>query len=628
MAFKGFKGKPGSSSAFCTLRPAIMGITAGSGLLILLISGCAKVGAPTGGIKDIDPPVFVEGVPEDRSVDFTGKELEITFNEYVQLKDQNKELLISPPLKKRPLVRIRDKSIRVTLNNELLPQTTYTVNFGNAISDLNEGNILPDFEFVFSTGNTIDSLSVTGKVLNAFDKKPAKEDVLVMLYENLSDSAPLLEIPRYIGKASKTGLFSINNVHADTFRILALTDANENRMYDPGSESIGFLDSLLVITAENVQPVTFIKDTVKIIRPATKGRAGKKTAEQKADTTIVPGKKLNALNVSLLFFQEVDRKVYVDTRKRDKAEKLTFTFTRPPHDTVKVTPLNFKSDREWFVREESQHRDTLTCWITDTLIARQDTLKLSLAYLTTDSLDRFIERIDTFALKYQKTEEKGTSARRGRSETAVVKKEFLALASVLTSRKIQDLNKPAIFIAGQPLEKVDPGNIEFYRLEDTVSLEQPVTIRKDSLNIRAFKIICDWQEDLQYKLLLKPGAVTDIFGLTNDSLELTFTTRKADYYGRVLVSLGSEHFPLLLQLLDEKEKMFQEKVVKEPGVVIFDYLAPGKYILKAVFDENGNLRWDTGNYLKHIQPEKVYYHRMSDPVRSNWDHEITWMIDN
>jgi len=97
--------------------------------------------------------------------------------------------------------------------------------------------------------------------------------------------------------------------------------------------------------------------------------------------------------------------------------------------------------------------------------------------------------------------------------------------------------------------------------------------------------------DLQYKLLLKPGAVTDIFGLTNDSLELTFTTRKADYYGRVLVSLGSEHFPLLLQLLDEKEKMFQEKVVKEPGVVIFDYLAPGKYILKAVFDENGNLRW-------------------------------------
>jgi len=595
-------------------------------LLVILISGCAKVGAPTGGIKDVNPPVFVEGVPEDRSVNFNGKEIEITFDEYVQLKDQNKELLISPPLKKKPLIRIRDKSVRVTLNNELLPQTTYTVNFGNAISDLNEGNILPDFEFVFSTGNTIDSLSVTGKVLHAFDMKAAKEDVFVMLYENLADSAPLLEIPRYIGKAGKTGLFSINNVHADTFRILTLMDANENRMYDPGSELIGFLDSLLVISAANVKPVTFIKDTVKIIHQATKaGRAGKKASGQNADTTIAPGKKLNALDVSLFYFQEEVNKVFVATRKRDKAEKLTFAFTRPPHDTVKITPLNFKPGPDWFIREESQNRDTLTCWITDTLIARQDTLKLALAYLTTDSLDRFVERIDTFALKYQKAEG-GISARRGRTEAPVVKKG-LALASGLASRNIQELNKPVTFLAGQPLGKIDPGNIEFFRLEDTLSIEQPFTVSRDSLNIRAFKIVCEWQEDLQYRLLLKPGVASDIFGLTNDSLELKFATRKADYYGRVLVTLGSPHFPMILQLLDEKEKIFQQKSVTEPGVVIFDYLAPGKYIVKAVYDENSNLQWDSGSYLKHIQPEKVYYHRMSDPVRSNWDHEINWMID-
>lgn len=613
MLFQSSNGKPGYSSALYML-------------LVILISGCAKVGAPTGGIKDVNPPVFVEGVPEDRSVNFNGKEIEITFDEYVQLKDQNKELLVSPPLKKRPLIRIRDKSVRVTLNNELLPQTTYTVNFGNAISDLNEGNVLPDFEFVFSTGNTIDSLSVTGKVLHAFDMKAAKEDVLVMLYENLADSAPLLEIPRYIGKAGKTGLFSINNVHADTFRILTLIDANENRMYDPGSESVGFLDSLLVISSANVKPVTFIKDTVKIIHQATKaGRAGKKATGQNADTTIAPGKKLNALNVSFFYFQEEVNKIFVATKKRDKAEKLTFTFTRPPHDTVKITPLNFKPGPDWFVREESQNRDTLTCWITDTLIARQDTLKLALAYLTTDSLDRYVERSDTFALKYQKAEG-GISTRRGRTEAVVVKKG-LALASGFASRNIQELNKPVTFIAGQPLGKIDPGNIEFFRLEDTLSFEQPFTVSRDSLNIRTFKIACEWQEDLQYRLLLKPGVASDIFGLTNDSLELKFATRKADYYGRVLVTLGSQHFPMILQLLDEKEKMFQQKSVTEPGVVIFDYLAPGKYVLKAFYDENNNLQWDTGSYLKHIQPEKVYYHRMSDPVRSNWDHEINWMID-
>jgi hypothetical protein len=165
------------------LKPAF-----GAGILFLMVSGCAKVGAPAGGVKDSNPPVYLEAKPENRTVNFSGEEIEITFDEYIQLKDQNKEVLLSPPLKKKPVIRIRDNAIRVTLNNELLAQTTYTLNFGNAISDNNEGNILPDFEFVFSTGNSIDSLSVTGKAVNAEDKKPVKEGTPVMLYENLADS--------------------------------------------------------------------------------------------------------------------------------------------------------------------------------------------------------------------------------------------------------------------------------------------------------------------------------------------------------------------------------------------------------------------------------------------------------
>jgi hypothetical protein len=152
-------------------------------------------------------------------------------------------------------------------------------------------------------------------------------------------------------------------------------------------------------------------------------------------------------------------------------------------------------------------------------------------------------------------------------------------------------------------------------------------VNKDTFNIRTFSISCKWEEDQQYRLLLKPGTSTDIFGLTNDSLEILFSTQKIDYYGKILLTIGSDYFPLLVQLLDDKENVVDRKVVRQSGLTVFDYLIPRKYILKAVYDKNGNQKWDTGNYLRHIQPEQVFYHTMSDAVRSNWDHEVTWRVE-
>lgn len=599
--------------------------------MFLVFAGCAKVGKPMGGPKDLNPPLYVEGTPENRSVNFSGDEIDITFDEYIQVKDIAREMIISPPLKKRPLTRIREKTIRITLNNELLPQTTYTINFGNAISDLNEGNIIPDFEFVFSTGNTIDSLSVTGKAINAFDRKPAKnEEVLVMLYENLNDSAPLLEIPRYIGKASKDGLFSVNNIHADTFRILALKDLNNNRLYDPGGEAIAFLDSFLIIHPGNVTPVTFIKDTIRIIHPATKARrSGKQGSGQPADTTIAPGKLLNALSVSLLYFQEVTNKVIVNSKNRNEREELVFTFNRPPHDTIKLKPLNFSTAINWYIREQSRQGDTLTYWITDTTIAAKDTLNLIMSYMTTDTANRFVERSDTISLRFKLEPAVTSSTRKTKNVAPAVKKPAsMKLYSTLANKGIQNLNKPVVFTISRPLKSINPNAIEFSRIRDSITSKQPFTVIRDTFNIRTFSISCNWEEDLMYKLLLKPGAVSDIYGLTNDSVELTFNTQKIDYYGRILLTIGSDHFPLLVQLLDDKEKIVDQKVVTQSGLTAFEYLIPRKYILKAVYDKNENLRWDTGNYLKHIQPEQVFYHIMPDPVRSNWDHEVMWKIED
>jgi hypothetical protein len=621
-----------------TLHRARKGVRAGlprfasAGLtgLLLLVYACAKVGAPTGGVQDFNPPVYVGSEPANRAVNFDGETIEITFDEYIQLKNQSQELLISPPLQKRPVIRIRDKSIRVTLNNELLPLTTYTINFGNAITDNNEGNVLPDFEFVFSTGNTLDSLSVTGKVLNAFDlKTPGKEEeILIMLYTHLSDSAPLVEIPRFIGKAGNTGLFSVNNIPADTFRIIGLRDINNNRIYDPGLESIAFLDSFLFISAEKVKPVTFIKDTVRIIHPAAKtGRSGKDVRRLLADTTIVPGKLLNAMQVSLLYFQEESQAVFLKSKERETAEKIRLVFSRPPHDTVRIKPLNFNPAGEWYLPEISKGRDTLAYWITDTLISRQDTLKFSLAYWTTDSTGQLITRRDTLALRNQRVEDKNPAVKRGRTVTVSEQpRNMLALTSDIPDKGIQALNRPVTFTVQRPLLKTDPDFSEFYRLDDTLSFAQPFTLSTDSVLIRVFRLECGWQEDHSYRLLLKPGAVTDIYGFINDSLEISFTTQREDYYGRILVSLGSERLPLVLQLLDDKEKLLDQQVLTTSGTAVFDFLPPRKYILKAIHDANANGKWDTGNYLKHIQPERVFYHRMTDPVRSNWDHEVSWTI--
>jgi hypothetical protein len=611
------------------VRPKLVGLIVIAGLLFLLFQGCAKVGNPTGGPKDVQPPKYLEGIPENRSLNFTGDKIDITFDEYIQLKDENSEVLISPPMKEKPVIRVREKSLRVTFNNELRPQTTYTLNFGKSLSDLNESNLLPDFEFVFSTGSIIDSLSVTGKVVDAFNHKPeSKERMVVMLYENLSDSAPLVEIPRYYGRANKDGLYSVNNIHPDTFRIIALQDENNNLHYDQGIEAIGFLDSLLIITAENVVKQTFIKDTVKIITPAGKpGRRSKQdTIQYKADTIIAPGKLLNALNVSFYTFLEESDKVFITSRKRDVPENLTFIFSRPLFDTLQVTPLNFKPGKDWFIRETSHNNDTLSYWITDSLIAKMDTLVLKLTYLTTDSASRFMAYTDTVKMRYQAVVARGAAGRRNENKEKVKEKKVLSLSGSIKSRNTLNLNKPIVFSADKPLQIVNPDSIELYSIVDSLYIKQQFTCLRDSFSLRQFRLASKWEEVSQYRLLLKPGAAYDIYGVTNDSLDIFFATQSEDYYGKILLTIEGDRYPVIVQVLDERGNVAASKQIEKPGLNVFSYLSPGKYSLKAIYDKNQNKKWDTGNYLKHIQPEPIFLYALPKALRSNWDVEISWII--
>jgi hypothetical protein len=596
--------------------------------LILLLQGCAKVGTPTGGLKDIIPPKYLDGEPENRSTGFKGNDISFRFDEFIQLKDLNKELLVSPPLKVKPDVKLKGKAVNIRLKNELAPNTTYTINFGKSISDLNEGNLLPDFEFVFSTGDQIDSLSVAGRAVNAFDLKPLKDqEIMVMLYNNLADSTPLKQIPRYIGRANSDGLFTINNIHPDTCRIIALNDANGNLKYDPGAESIAFLDTFLIINANTVKPMVFIKDTVKLKDKKKEEGSGKRVPLKSIiDTTVVQGKKLNALDVSLYYFlEETDNVVLID-KKRDEPEKLFFVFSRPPHDSVLIKPLNFIPDSEWYIEETSLKGDSITYWITDSTMAKNDTLQMSVSYTTTDSANRFVNRTDTIRMRTQKTSEKAASGKKGKAPAVKKIKTGMAISPGITSQGKQDLNKPVVFTLDKPILSIHPDSIDFFRIADSVKTRQPFTCSMDPTGLRRFIVTTKWEEDMQYRMLLKPGAVENIYRTKNDSVEIKFSTRKEEYYGRIIVTAQGAQFPMIVQVMDEKGKVSETKIIKEPGKIVFDYLTPQKYALKGIMDKNGNGRWDTGNYLKHLQPEKIYYYTLPIQLRSNWDQEITWII--
>jgi hypothetical protein len=596
-------------------------------LIFILFQGCAKIGKPTGGPEDLNPPEFLNGVPENRSVNFDNDQIDIFFDEYIQLKDQNREIIISPPMKEKPVVRVRDKSVRITFNEDLSPGTTYTLNFGKALSDLNEGNLLPDFEYVFSTGNMIDSLSVTGKVVDAFTKLPeAKESLLVMLYENLSDSAPLVEIPRYYNKTNQFGLFAINNIRPDTFRLIAVKDANNNMMYDAGLESIAFLDSMLVINSGNVKTQSYIKDTIKIITQPPKQR-GNRSDTLKADTVIAPGKILNSLDVSLFYFTEENSRVYITDRKRPAPEKFSLVFNRPLFDDLKITPVNFQADSGWYLLESSRNNDSLTYWVRDTVLAKKDTFMLQLTYLTTDSTGLLIPRIDTVNMRFQSsaTRSTGRKAKNADEEKDDKKKELL-LSSNLSARATLNLNSSILITADRPISSINPDSIEMFKLVDTLLVKEQFDYQSDTISPRKFMIRSKWEEDTKYKLLLKPGTVRDIYGISSDTVEINFTTQKEDFYGKILMNFECFQYPMIIQVLDEKGNVVSSKETYKSGVITFDFLVPGKYGFKAIYDPNNNGRWDTGNYLKHRQPEKIYLWGKPQQLRSNWDWEQTWKI--
>ncbi|MCW3104898.1 MAG: hypothetical protein JWO09_3338 [Bacteroidetes bacterium] len=556
--------------------------------LSLLASSCAQVVAPGGGKRDNDPPKIVKYSPDSAQLNFNSNTIELTFDEYIQLKDLNNQLLISPPLATTPDFKVKNKTLTITLDKtELKPNTTYSINFGNALQDINENNPNENFSYIFSTGSFIDSLKVKGKVQTAFDHK-AEKGIFVMLYANMDDSAVYKAQPDYFAKTTADGSFQVNNIRQGKYKIVALKDANAHYKYDGDAENIGFSDTL-------VDP-----------------------AEKK--------------EIKLDLFKERANKIFVKRYMNPTYGKITIMLNEGS-DSIRVTNItNDQKGVQEFVNF-SKNRDTITYWVKN---YTKDSLKLRVSNgnVAIDTLEFKMITLED-ALKSKRNPLKLSVVRSpgGNQEYDLGGGIYLNFSNPINNislnNKIEFKEDTSLFRTNyHPSFIYDNMHVEYGFLDSSNTITELPDNPGVAISAPVFTNFT-LKENTKYHLFIPPGTFTDIFGLKNDSIKLDFKTREAKYYGSLKLKVNvaeNATGKYIVQLLDDREAVVREDFISKTETLTYNYLHPNKYHLKMIYDANGNWKWDSGDYLKKIQPERVIFNPETITIRSNWDAEIEWQI--
>lgn len=545
-------------------------------LTVFFVISCAKVVSPSGGPKDTKPPQVVKSLPENLSTCFDSKTATITFNEFIQLRDISNQFMISPLTKQMPEVKIKKKSIVVHFLDPLNPNTTYAIHFGNAIADITEGNVVNDYQYVFSTGDYVDSLKIGGKAFFAKNLKTEK-GILVMLYSNLQDSVPYKEKPFYFSRTDDAGNFKITHIKSGEYKMFALKDANNNYLYDQPNESIAFLDTLTLDSA-------------------------------KQDTSL-----------RLLLFEEPNTKQYVAKASCDSFGKAVIVFNKPTKKISTRQLFSSASKKAWELKEFSKDNTVLTYWTTDESV---DTLKLEV----TDN-NAIIDTVKIPLIKKEKALKQRFVLTANSNITSIF--NINTSAEITFSHPIKEFDLKKIILKEDSI-KLEMDKDYFVHADYNNDVLRKFSIKKNKSDTST------WKENTSYQILIPPKAFTDIFDLTNDTLKYTFKTKSKNQYGTLLLKLKvpeDDSSSYILQLMDGGENVLKEDLftANEKKRITYNYLAPTSFKLKLIYDTNRNGKWDTGNYLyksddlqQKQQPEKVIYYPAPIAIRADWDVEIEW----
>ena len=578
--------------------------------LFVLIGACAKVSNPTGGPRDRTPPVILESVPEYGAKNFRGKSIIITFDEYVALDNINDKFMVSPPMKKKPRVFVRGKNVITEYDEALRDSTTYTFYFQDAIKDLNEGNVIENYQFVLSTGSVIDSLSVTGNVYNAYDLE-TPEKTMVLLYRELADSFVVKHLPDYISRVDLKGYFRINNVKAGKYRLYSLKDGDNSKNYNLPEEEFAFMNSPVEITPEkNFIPV--VKDTAHVKKVVLKLKDPNTRKEIKLqDTIVLQGE------YPLILFAALKTNHYLNSSGRPRKFQINYTLSLPP-DTM---DFRFKipgfSKDSYFI-EKNREKDTITVWLTDSTLYSQSQIATIVDYPFTDTLGIVGYKEDTIQMRFiTPTVRKGSK----------VKKSPYAVETTLKANTLKP-GQQILFTSPTPFREPDTTRIEFYLLADSVRHRLNYSLIKDSSNSCRYFLKADLKEDKKYLFIADSASFGNIYKENADSAGYSFTVKKADSYSKLTLTIKNCNTNCIIQLLNNQEKLVSEAKAKGDGKIQFPLLDAGDYRLRVIYDLNGDGKWTTGDFSKGRQPEPVSYYPREINLKTGWilDIDQEWDI--
>lgn len=575
-----------------------------------VVYSCASIGRPDGGPYDEAPPKFIGSTPTANALNSTRKRITLEFDEFIKLEKPNEKVVISPPQLKQPEIKPSGKKITINLIDSLIPNTTYTIDFADAIVDNNEGNPLGDFSFVFSTGDVIDSMRVSGAVLNAADLEPVK-GILVGMHSNLEDSA-FTKLPfERVSRTDSRGKFTIRGIAPGTYRLYALVDNDQNYIFSQKAEVIAYLDSLVVPHFDRRlrQDTTWV-DSLTI-----------DTIIEREYTHYLPD------DIILRSFKEEANIQYLVRGERLQPFKVSLFFNNKADTLPTLKGLNF-DEKDAFVVEKNQRNDTIHYWIKDSLIYKVDTLKFSLNYLYTDTLNQLVPRTDTLRLAMRKvkggTEEKKEPEKKKRKKDEEELPEptnFLKMNANVPSS--MDVYGSVTLSFDEPIAYFNQDAIHLKQKVDTLYKDVSFDFEQDSLALSRYYVYIDWEPQGEYEFSLDSIAFTGLYGLHTDKMKQAFKVRSMDEYSKIFFNISGLDGPAFVELLDGQDKPVR-KITVVNGQADFYFLMPGKYTARLIVDRNQNGVWDTGNYEEKLQPEEVYYFPKMLETKALWDFEEQW----
>lgn len=571
---------------------------------------CANIGNPSGGPIDKTPPIFMRSNPTPNAVNVKDRKIEIFFDEIVSLKDPSTKIIVSPAQTEMPRMSALGRKVTVELVDSLLPNTTYTIDFSNSIQDNNEGNAIDNFAFAFSTGSVIDSMRVSGYVLDSRTLEPM-QSVVVGLQSNLADSAFHKEKLQRVALTNDRGQFTIRNVSPGSYHIFALKDLDRDYKFGNPTEDIAFLDSIIVPSIGSREAADTVYNDLNEID----------TIMRATRPAYFPN------DILLSMFNEDRKSQYLANNLRVDSTRISLTFAAAS-DTLPSLSIVGRNDvpDQWYTLERSQTNDMLTYWIRPPHLVSADTLMVATTYLRTDTASNLSWGTDTLKFTFQR--QKAKKKKKNEETDSLEQIRFMELHPLANGT--QEVYAPLLLQTGTPIERYSREAFHLQRKLQNDTTFYPaeiksIALRDSTLSRRDLMLKVDWEPGAAYKLAVDSLAMTDIYGLQTKPLKVDFNVRKMEEYGNIVFNIPAVRDSAIVELLDGTDKVVLHTPVKNHRAELLN-LQPGKYYARLFIDRNGNGKYDTGNYDMHLQPEETVYYPGAINLKKNWDVEQTWDI--